>query len=173
MLALIAAIVGASAVILGQLLNEAYKRHRDRQMTAKGIAALIHGTLAMTERRSYVAYFEELLRRLARQEPIKFERLLVRSGPDPITERYLDRVGLLAGDLPTRIAEFYQVLTGVQIDLMRLGDGEFDGNPAGAETMIRADIGLWKEFEAKAHILVRDLEAHASARMRWADVIGG
>jgi hypothetical protein len=30
MLALIAAIVGASAVILGQLLNEAYKRHRDR-----------------------------------------------------------------------------------------------------------------------------------------------
>jgi hypothetical protein len=172
MIPLLAAIVGASAVILGQLLNEAYKRHRDRQMTAKGIAALIHSTLAMTERRSYVTYFEELLRRLARHEPVKFERLLVRSGPDPITEQYLDRVGLLAGDLPTRIAEFYQVLTGIQIDLMRLGDGEFDGNLAGAETTIRADIALWKEFEAKAHVLVRDLETHASAPMRRVDVLG-
>jgi hypothetical protein len=68
------AVVGAAAAIIGQLTNERYKRHRDRQMTARGIAASIEATLIMTDRRDYVGMIEGMLAQIQQGRQIKAEK---------------------------------------------------------------------------------------------------
>jgi hypothetical protein len=160
---LIGAIVGAMAAIIGQLISERYRRHRDRQMTAGGLAASIEATLLLTDRRGYALLFEDIVARLKQGQQIKPEKLLEDASIDPITAGMLDRAGLLGHDLPGRIATFMHVLTGIRTDLVRWGKGEFD-NPA---KIFEDDLALWREFEPKARLLVRDLRNHANEPFRF------
>jgi hypothetical protein len=118
LLVLLGTIVGATAAIVGQVISERYKRHRDRQMTARGLAASIEATLLMTDRRGYVPLIEGIVARLKQGQQIKSEKLLDDPSVDPVTAGMLDRVGLLGHDLPGRIVAFMFVLTGIRIDLV-------------------------------------------------------
>ena len=162
-LVLLGTIVGALAAIGGQLISEKYRRRCDRQMIARALAGSIQATLMMNERRNYVTYFQGLLQRIDRREQVEFDKLLRNASVDPITERMLDRVGMLGGNLPSRIIEFMFVLTSIRIDLVRMGAGEFDQNTRDAAHIIREDLKIWDEFEPKARILVKDILEHAKA----------
>ena len=115
----------------------------------------------MNERRNYVTYFQDLLQRIERGEQFKFDKLLENASVDPITERMLDRVGMLGGNLPSRIIEFMFVLAGIRVDIVRMGAGEFDQNVRAAAHIISEDLKIWDEFEPKARLLVRDILEHA------------
>jgi hypothetical protein len=164
---LLGAVVGAAAVIGGQLIGERYKRYSDRQMTARGLAGSIEATLLLTTRREYVPLFEHTVRQIEQGHSVKFDKLLDDASIDPITAKMLDRVGLLGHDLPTRVAAFMNVLTGIRVDMVRFGRGEFDDNMLGAAKIISEDLKLWGEFEPKARLLVRDLRNHADAPFRF------
>jgi hypothetical protein len=161
-LVLVATLVGAGAAIFGQLLNERFKRYRDRQMIARGIAASIDATLLMTDRREYVPLFEGMLRGIDQGKTVQGEKLIEDPSIDPITSKMLEQAGLLGHDLPARIAVFMQVLTGIRTDLVRFGRGEFDGNMPALRKMLQDDLALWREFEPKARLLVRDLRNYAN-----------
>jgi hypothetical protein len=79
----------------------------------------------------------------------------------------LDRVGLLEHDLPARVATFMQVLTGIKIDFVRFGRGEFDQNMPALAKAFGDDLALWKEFEPKARLLVKDLRSHGNELFRF------
>jgi hypothetical protein len=122
------ALVGATAAVTGQLINERYKRYRDRQMTARGIAASIEATLMMTNRREYAPLVENMIAQIGQGQQIKGEKLIEDASIDPITTKMLEHVGLLGSDLSARIATFMSVLTSIRLDLVRFGMGEFDNN---------------------------------------------
>jgi hypothetical protein len=69
----------------------------------------------------------------------------------------LEGVGLLGDNLPAHVAAFMNVLTGIRVDVVRFGRGEFDNNMSGAAKIIQEDLKLWEEFEPQARLLVRDL----------------
>jgi len=167
LLVLVGTIVGAAIAIIGQLFSERYKRYHDCQMTARGIAASIDATLIMAERRGYVQSFENMIARISQGEQIKAEMIIEDASIDPITAKMLDRVGLLGHNLPARVVTFMQVLTGIRQDLVRFGRGELSDNMPDLAFILAADLALWREFEPRARVLVRDLRNYASERFRF------
>jgi hypothetical protein len=119
--AIIAAAVGATAAIMSGLGVEAYKRHRDRKGIASAIAGEISGIIMMTAKRRHVERFQGALERLDRNEPVVIPGILgVEPKLDPVVEKNLDKLGALGGDLPERIAHFYQFLMGIRQDLFAM-----------------------------------------------------
>jgi hypothetical protein len=72
-----AALIGASAVLSGSLLNESYRRLREQRKIAFGLAGSIEATLIMTDRRGYVALAEGFVLAVRQGTPVKFPSALV------------------------------------------------------------------------------------------------
>jgi hypothetical protein len=154
--ALTGAFIGASAGIAGGLLLEAYKRRRDRRGTASALAGEIASILFMAERRRYVEFFTGILPQLNAGVDVPIAKF----GPggdyrDPVVDRFLDKIGLLSGDLPERIVRFYSILTGIRRDLERMANGEL--NAAGKASVIAEDLAIWQEAVALGNQLMADL----------------
>ena len=166
--ALLGAFIGASAGITGGVVLEMYKRRRDRQGTASAIAGEIASILDMTEKRRYVAYFEDALAALDAGKDVLVPDM-VPGGDfrDPVVDRYLDRLGLLPSNLPERIVRFYALLAGVRADIHRAASGEFAGKPAMMAALIREDLIFWQEAARLGQGVIIDLRKSILPRQLW------
>jgi hypothetical protein len=75
---------------------------------------------------------------------------------DPVADRLLDKLGLLPGNLPERVVRFYSVLGGIRLDLIRIGEGEFDTPRTIAA--LKEDLALWADNVALGKALVEELK---------------
>lgn len=166
--AILGAFIGGGAVIGSNVILESYKRHRDRQGTASALAGEIAAALAMAQARHYVENFTVIAERLEHGDERPFPAIVSddHRGLEPVLRAYLYRIGMLPGDLPERVAQFYSYLGGIKTDLLRLADGEFRGRPADAAVLTREDLRLWvTDSVPLGQRLVTDLRA--VARRRW------
>jgi hypothetical protein len=154
--ALVGVFVGASAAIAGGVALEAYRRCRDRQGTASAFAGEISSIFKMTARRNHVATFTNILARLKAGTDVEIPRITQgRDYRDPVADRFLDKLGLLPGDIPERTVQFYSMLSGVRLDIERMADKEFDR--MGKISIIEEDLEIWQDAAKDAEILVADL----------------
>lgn len=168
--ALLGVVIGA---ILGGLSNvglEIYKRHRDKKTIASLLAGELSSLLDMTDKRNYKALYKDILVRLEEGGDVAMPDVLGDyPSLDPGLEKVLVKVGMLPGDLPERIARFYQQLGGVRLDMKRLGQQTCQGNPA---VILREDLSLWEDTEQLGRQLVADLRktagtGHRRLASRW------
>jgi hypothetical protein len=163
--AILGAFIGASAAMGSNLLVEAYKRHRDRQGAAAALAASIQATIDLARRRGYVGLFNHYVAELRAGRDVKIPTLVKALGQiDPITDRYIDRLGMFGGALSFEIAYFFSVVIGIRLDLERMGAGEFDGNLGGKVHVLTEDLQLWQDAERRGIEAARQLRLDAS---RW------
>jgi hypothetical protein len=161
------ALLGSSAGIGSGLMLENYKRHRDRCGVASSLAGEIASILGMAEMRRHVEYFMALAERAERGEGIVVEPVVLHPHElPPVIAKNLDRLGLLPGDLPSRVITFYTYVMGVRGDIGRLAAGEYAQRPGNAAVVIRQDLALWEETRATGRALVSDLTVISSASWR-------
>jgi hypothetical protein len=157
--ALLGAFIGATAGITGGVALEMYKRRRDRQGTASALAGEIASILFMTEKRRYLALFENALPILdAGQNVLIPDVAPGREFRDPIADRHLDRLGLLPWNLPERIVRFFTLVVGVRTDVQRMAAGEFAGKPFDMAAVIREDLAVWREATLLGRQIVTELQ---------------
>ncbi|MGB8275699.1 MAG: hypothetical protein WCF16_10580 [Alphaproteobacteria bacterium] len=157
-------VIGALAVVSAGLLVEDYKRHRDRQGTASALAGEIQSILHMTEKRNYVLWFTRIATELESGLDVTVPDIGAQPGKlDPIVDRHIDRLGLLSGDVPERLAIFYSALNGIRLDLFKMASGKLDTGEEPQQVrgrkavLIREDLSLWDETEPLGKALVTDL----------------
>lgn len=164
------AVIGSLTGIGSGLLLENYKRHRDQCGVASSLSGEIASIMAMAKKRNHVANFTHLAQRAEHGEDVTVGPIVQQPHEPPhVFAKNIDRLGLLSGDLPSRIATFYTFVMGVRIDVGRLASREFAGKPKSAAIIIRQNLSLWREVEVLGNALVTDLNAVALARWRpWA-----
>jgi hypothetical protein len=100
----------------------------------------------MAEKRQTAVHYAQMVSRLEANEDVNFPDIT--GGDlnkiDPVAEKYLDRIGLLPGNIPERVTTFYTYLRGIRIDIVNLHKGQFEGHQLQA-AIIRADLILWSE----------------------------
>jgi hypothetical protein len=154
--ALLGVAIGGVFGIAGGVVLEAYKRRRDRQGTASALAGEIASILFLADRRGYVAFFEGILPRLGAGENVPIGNFAPSADqPDPVAKAFIDRLGLLPGQLPERVVRFYSMTTGIRRDLERMAKGEFD--VAGKIFIIKQDLEIWREAVLLGNELVAEL----------------
>jgi hypothetical protein len=117
----------------------------------------------MAERRKYVELFEDILQKLDAGIDQPIGRITYsREYRDPVADRFVDKLGLLPGDLPELIVRFYAVLSGLRLDLDRMSDGEF--NLQAKAKVLREDLGLWRDNVILGKDLIEELQRVAH---RW------
>lgn len=166
--AILGAFIGGTAIVGSYVILESYKRHRDRQGTASAFAGEIAAELRMGEARKYVENFTTIAAQLEQGDERPFPAIVSgeHRGPEPALRPLRDRIGMLPGDLPERVAQFHLYLGAIRTDLLRLAEGEFRGRPADAAILIREDLHLWvNDTVPLGRQLVTDLRA--LVRRRW------
>jgi hypothetical protein len=163
LMAFLGAILGA---ILSGVGLESYKRHRDRQGVASALAGEIFAILQMSEKRNYVQWATQLVQQLEAGEAVKIPDVVAKPIElDPVAAKHVDKIGLLGGNLPEKIATFYHYVMGIRLDLSNLADGKFDYNHTQKANLIKEDLALWAETVALGNGLLSDL--HKLAAEAW------
>jgi hypothetical protein len=142
------ALIGATAVLCSGFVVETYRRHRDRQAMALAIAGEISALTNATERRRAIEVLPSALRRLdVGVSPLEgYSRV-----HPPTIERFMEKVGLLGGDFPFRIAAYGVHLREYREILGRVSNDKLDC--AAKASAIRDACASWDE----AYDLARDL----------------
>ena len=158
----LAAAIGAFAGIGGGLCLEAFKRRRERQGVAMALAGAIETELHMITRRGHMEAFKGYLDRMERGEALNFYGF-VKEGQSSnlIVEAYLDRFGMLGGELPSDCMRYFQTTWGIRVDAARLVAGELSSDPAVQMHVIRQDLAIMAEMEVFGRDLARRLRRSA------------
>ena len=161
------AFIGAFAGIGAGIVLEAFKRYRDRVGTASALVGEISAILDIANTREYVQYSDWLLEKL-RQAPGHKVAMLFGDPKlvDPILEKHLDKLGLLGGDLPERVAIFYSRVRAIRFDWARLSSHEFDDKLERRVDLVKFNGTLWKKTAVDGKVLCADLKKLA-ARRHW------
>jgi hypothetical protein len=164
--AVLSGFIGASAGIGSGLLLEAYRRRRDRKGVASALAGEISAILTITSMRQYEQLFAGLLSRIEAGEDVPIP-LVITNDPnalDPIIAKHIDKLGMLGGNLPERVAHFHYVLNALRIDAVALAKVP-TGNVAGKRGVMTQDLALWRDAEPKARALAAQLKKIATPQL--------
>lgn len=159
---LLGAFIGASAAIGGGLSLEAYKRRQDRRGVAMALAGAIETELWAVRRRGHVAFFESMLPQLdtgVRPEFFGFAR--EEDARNPTIDAYLDKIGVLGGELPSHVIRFTQIMWGIRVDASRLVAGKLGNDPKKIARIVRQDLALMAEMDAFGTDVARRLRRSA------------
>jgi hypothetical protein len=156
-----AAAIGAFAGIGSGLLLEAYKRRQERRGVAMALAGAIAMQLGAIERRGHLKFFKDELARLRAGEVRAYfgfaDKDQVR---DPIADAYIEKYGMLGGDLTERVIHFFQTMWGIRVDVSRLVSGHF-ADAAVRIHVIQQDIDIVEDLQVTGKKLAQDLRASA------------
>ena len=159
-------IVGAMLGALAAIALERHKHATDRRGVASAIAGEISAWIYGVEMRGQVEEFTAHAVRVrsgqAGQGPYAW--IDTESNRDPVLTAYINRIGVLGGNLPERVARFYTILESLRSDLRRLAGPELVGKPDAAADVIEKGLELWKQAATDGKKLVQDLQAVASAK---------
>lgn len=162
-LGVLGTVAGAAAVYAGNLRVEGRRHRREARSVAVALAASIQSALWIVDRRGHVLFFQEMLEaaRAGRIKPfsgvVDEERLA-----DPISERLLDRFGLLPADMAWRVTRFLTVFYAIRVDIVNLRSGNFSSIPEAVVNLLEEDIALWTEVSKDAERLVVELRGWAA-----------
>lgn len=155
LIGLIATIFGA---VVGAILNEGYKRHRDAIATAAALA----GELS-SYREAFVSLdfsFSVLIARVEQGEPLNIPE---QAAPTDIAfEAYVDKIGLLGSHLAERVAYVYGQVRGFRsafFPLTRQGE-RFDATYVAAA--LRVAHMFSQSANKHAEPLIKDLQERAN-----------
>ncbi len=74
----------------------------------------------------------------------------------------VDKIGLLGGDIPERLASFYTYLFNLRGDLRAVEVGEYENRGLDATAfLVEQNLELWRKLESHAEQLVVDLRSIA------------
>ena len=159
---LLGAFIGASAAIGGGLSLEAFKRRQDRRGVAMALAGAIETELWAVRRRGHIAFFESMLPQLdGGTLPTFFGFAREEDARNPTIDVYLDKVGVLGGDLPSHVIRFTQIMWGIRVDASRLVAGKLSNDSQQVARIVRQDLALMAEMDAFGIDLARRLRRSA------------
>ena len=161
----VAALIGVMlTVVFSGIFLESYKRHRDQQGVASAVAGEIYSLIYITDKRQTPKQFAFLLSQLEAGIKIEWPDI-TGSDPgedDPVVRRNWEKIGLLPGNLPERIATFYTYLKGIRLDVRNLAKGTFK-DPIAQAAIVRADLLIWADSIELGNALWSDLRRIAAA----------
>jgi hypothetical protein len=156
--------VGALA-IAGGIINERYKRHRDRVAVAAVLHADISALRAITLATGNVQNFEALANLLEQGQDIPFPQVLIpEMSQGPIFHAYIDKIGLLRAADAQDVILFYEYLVGIRFTLKNLVAGAWDGQPQSVAikaAQIRNGLRFWSQCADIADRLLPALQRTA------------
>ncbi len=154
-------VIGAVLAGLGKLVFDLYTRAQDRKGIAAAIAGEVSGIIYATEMTKMVDSFEWLANALRSPSPPSppWNYVDTEFKVDPVLAAYLPRIGTLGGDLPQRIAHFYNLVGTIRLKQKMMASGLWNDAPLAAADAIDSGIAIWKAAEADGRQLVSDLQA--------------
>jgi hypothetical protein len=132
---------------VGALINnfggEHYKRYRDRRALAFGLAGEVGANMhAITD--EVLGQFEMIADQARAGKDVPFPPFPTRT--DPFFERAIEKIGLLEGDIPQRLALFYGHVQGARHSLRLLGEGFYGKTGEKLARVIEMHVKDWREF---------------------------
>ena len=159
---ILAALIGALAGIEGARSLERLKHRQERHGVARALAGAIEFELWALERRGHETLLREKLAMLEAGDEVQFFGFAPENQTrNPIADAYTAKLGMLRGDLPARVIQFFQTMWGIRVDGARLVSGGFGEDPATIAGVLRQDLELLGETVARGRTLARDLRASA------------
>lgn len=118
--------------------------------------------LELVAQRDYVKNFTAALGPLRQGQDVPFGKILIRNPmEDPWYERVIEKSSFLPPGTARNVALVAAQLQGVRIDVYRLGEGEFNSNPAAKLNIVNEALDLWNDTEANARKLIAELDRQA------------
>jgi len=159
-----AAVSGLVGVVIGAVsssfLTEYYKRYRDRRALAFALRGEIRAHLSALPAHSTI--FKKFAEQARLDQPVALFPFDPPS--DPIFEKGVDKIGLLEGDLPERLAYFYARLNGYRRVLQMTSRKHFGETGTPLATVFTNMIAQIEEVAPVGQRLVDELGVTAEPR---------
>lgn len=156
------ALLGGSITFVPSMIFESYRRHLESRSTAQAFCGEIAAIIEMSEKREYVKFANDLIKRMKETGTPEFPNFGVDEAKDPIFENYIQKLGLFKGELPKNIARFYAQLSGIRVDMRRIPQKHWPDVPS-LTKIIEDDLKLWADTEELGKKLIDHLQKEASA----------
>jgi len=160
----LAALFGAAATGLFNLILELFKRRQDRRGVASAIAGEIWGVLYSVKVRGLAEHFRKVIDWIDANDPKNpakppWAHYNKDADVAPTFKAYVDRLGQLGGALPARVSGWYTLFSALRTQLIVLATDPEYIEPAKAKVMIERALLMWDKLDADGRELVRDLLA--------------
>ena len=160
-----AATAGLIGVVIGafssSFLTEYYKRYRDRRALAFALRGEIRAHLSAFP--TLTKIFTNFADMAVREDPVPL--FPFEPPPDPIYEKSVDKLGLLEGDFPERLAYFYARLNGLRRVLKLAGQNHYGDTGPDLARALNSALSQLEEIEPTAQRLIDELGAAAEPRV--------
>lgn len=166
---IVAVLVGGLIAIAGGFLTTVLLENRRQRREARNLALAfrgeIGGLMEHIEERGYLRRFEEVIAEIeASGEPF-YVPMRIRFQYDRVYDANVERIGMLAGELPALIPLFYTRFSSVLEDLVNMGEGVYEA--LDLPTLLRVYRDLHRILQATVALGERiegEIEAYYGVR---------
>jgi hypothetical protein len=170
-ISLMVTLLVAVIAIIGNIINERYKRHQSRIAVAAVMRAEIAAKIATSKKNKTAELWAAFATELESEKNVAIPAIYVPDvDPGPIFHAYVDKFGLLDHGDAEMVIQFFEYLLGIRVITKNLTNGSFESHPQAAAikaSQIRTGLRFWNECQGVADKLLPSLERVSQEPFAW------